>query len=292
MYDKDDEYINKNYYKLFIRAEEQANRIDSNIQDIARDYDMTYEEMKNEISKIGKGVEFYDDTNILDLITILNSDQTDLSREELLSYIKSQPSVIDIEIPEKSSNGGVKFSKVITANGDIDFLAISDLLKQSDSYGLDEGNEALKRYCEEVESFKKRNGNCHEFSVKALKVFSKYFNQKTKIVTGNVSYYVPENKYVHSWLEFDLAGKKCALDSTKNIITDRDTYYRLLHIGDKDIYSIIESDDIINDEAQYGEFINELDYKTYLTTRDEIIRDLEKNKQLFDRQNNDSSEVR
>lgn len=288
----DKEYINKNYYLLFLEQEGRASELDREIQYVSQDYSCSHEQMKSKIAKIGNGVEFYDDTNIIDLITILNSDQTNLSKDDLILYIRNLPFVNYMQISEVSDKGIVKFSNVRTVNGDIEFIAISDLLKQSDSYGMDDENNSLKAYCREVESMEMRNGNCHEFSVKALKVLSKYFNIKSDIVTGNVSYYIPENKYLHSWLEFDLAGRRCALDSTKNIIIDRDTYYRLLHIGDKDIYSVIKSDDIINDEVQYGKFINELDYKTYLTTRDEIIRDLEKNKQLFDRQNNDSSEVR
>ena len=293
MQNEEDEYVNRNFHWLFERAEAEANEIDEELQSIIQNPDYSVAEVEENMARLGNGEEFMNDTNVIDLISLLNSDQDQLSDEYIVRYMETFPNVYDVQIANPSDSGNVNFSSIETNEGYVEFLAISELLKHSISYSQNGGDNEVKKYCDDVENIAKRNGNCHRFSIRALKLLTEHFDIKTNIVTGNVRYYVPDNKYIHSWLEFYLAGKLCALDSTKNIIMDKDAYYRLLHIDEeKDIYSVIKSDDVINDEKQYGGLIEELDYKTYLTTRDEMIRDLERNKQLFEKQNNDSSEVR
>ena len=73
---------------------------------------------------------------------------------------------------------------------------------------------------------------------------------------------------------------------------DKESYYRLLHIDEKEICSIISSDEIIADKRDFGGLIKLLDSKTYLTSRHEIVRDLDKNKHLFDNSDIDSGEER
>ena len=73
---------------------------------------------------------------------------------------------------------------------------------------------------------------------------------------------------------------------------DKSSYYRLHHIGEQDICSVISSEEIISDKRDFGDLINILDSKTYLTSRHEIIRDIDRNKHLFDNTDINSGEER
>ena len=79
------------------------------------------------------------------------------------------------------------------------------------------------------------------------------------------------------------------LDSTFNVIMNKEGYYLLRHV---EPISKIDSKSITEDWYKYGELLYKLDLKTYLTYRDEIINDLEKNKQLFQKAKEDEGEER
>lgn len=290
MNDENEDYTNKNFGLLFKKAEWRAAQLDKDIKTIIQEYGDDVDKIKSEIVSLTNGKEFYDDTEILDMISILNSLDGKLWGEDFIQYIKNYPYVVDVQIVDNQDSASKKFSRISTVYGDIEFIPVSDLLRQSEQFSPYNEQDALNRYCDKVEDITSRNGNCHELSIEALKLFCERFNTKSNIVTGDVCYYSDKNKYMHSWLEFDVAGKECVLDSTKNIIIDKPSYYRLLHINE--IYSVISSDDIIEDDIKYGKLLNELDYKTYLTSRDEIIRDLKRNEQLFDRKDENPSEER
>ena len=123
----------------------------------------------------------------------------------------------------------------------------------------------------------KRRGNCHSMSIK----ISKNMGIDNDIVTGYIYGFSDKSKYLHSWVEFNYNDEDLVIDYTLNIIMNKEGYYYIQHaeplnrISDK---SIIEDSKIINKFNKIGAF----NIKEYLVFRDEIMKDFEKNKYIFD----------
>ena len=278
---------NKNYDWLFVKPEERAKQIHSVIKEIIATNDNDEKLVKEALKEhVGDGVEFYDDSYLLDLISMLYSKETEDMRGELILYIDSFPYIKGIK---KSG----QFMQIETDKGVIECASISDMIRNSGkTEGDDLQSKSLEMFCKSIESMESRQSNCHDFSLRAAELFHYDFNTPNDVVTGYAKYYVPENKYLHSWMELKIKDKDYALDFTKNTIIDKDSYYRLLHIDEKEIESVVSSEDITSDKRNFGGLIKLLDAKTYLTSRNEIIRDLDKNQQLFESSDKDSGEER
>ena len=86
------------------------------------------------------------------------------------------------------------------------------------------------------------------------------------------------NKILHSVVEIVKDGKNYILDWTQNIWMPKDDYIKIYKFQ---ILEKINSNDLEQDFKK----LKKLEFKslkTYLVFRDEIIKDLEKNKHLFD----------
>lgn len=274
---------NRNYNMLFVRPEQESIEIQKYIWKIISASNNEENRVKKALREsIGNGVEFYDDSYLLDLLSFVYSKDNEDIKGAILGMIKSFRYVKCITKTDC-------FMKIETDDGFIECMAISDFIKNG---GKDKQNIVLRDLCNSIESMKDRQSKCHNFSIIASEQFKKIFNIDNSIITGFVRYYVPENKYLHSWIELKIDGKDFVFDFTKNIVIDKKSYYRLLHIDKGEICSIIESEKIIDDKKSFGKIINLLDFKTYLTSRDEIIRDLSKNKSHFNNSDIDCGEVR
>lgn len=127
-----------------------------------------------------------------------------------------------------------------------------------------------------------RRGNCH---VKAMDYAKKLnaLNIENTVATGHICYITDRSKILHSWNEFVVNGQELVLDYTDNIVMNKEGYYFLKHI--REPISIISGKDIEEDEKIYEQITNNgrnIDVKTYLVFRDEIMRDLRKNIEIFD----------
>ena len=119
-----------------------------------------------------------------------------------------------------------------------------------------------------------RLGRCHEAS---LAISEGLGDIQNYIVTGYVFALSDKSKYVHSWIELVVNGEEVVIDYTLNAIMNKEGYYKIRHV--KDI-SKISSCDVKNDKAILNK-IGNFDLKEYLIFRDEIMRDLEKNIEMF-----------
>ena len=123
----------------------------------------------------------------------------------------------------------------------------------------------------------KRSGKCH---LKSLKV-SKNLGISNNIVTGYIFGYSDKDKYFHSWVEYSHKGKEYVIDYTRNIIINKEAYYRLMNaiplsrISNK----TIEEDENILLNLPESDTIT---LKEYLVFRDEIMKNFERNKKIFE----------
>lgn len=164
----------------------------------------------------------------------------------------------------KENNGSIKIE---TTFGEIKFSEIERFFPD-----LDVDDDIKKD---------SRTGECHRRAVEFSKKL-KNMGIENDVVTANRCITADKTKYLHSWIEFKINGQELVLDYTQNVVMNKEGYYALNHI-DK-IISKINCADIINDEKIYKQIHNGdyyIDLKTYLTCRDEIMRDLQKNIDIF-----------
>lgn len=278
---------NRNYDWLFVKPEDRAMQIQKIISEIININNNDEDAVKKALKEsVGDGVEFYDDSYLMDLISFMYSKENNDIKDEIIGFIGTFPFV-------KSISGFGQFLQIETNSGVIECTSISDMIRNmGKTDGDDKKSKTLEMFCKSIESIKDRQSKCHDFSITASELFQYQFNMHNNIITGYPKYYVPENKYLHSWMEIKNNGKNYVLDFSKNTIIDKESYYRLLHIDESEICSIISSDEITSDKRNFGGLINLLDLKTYLTSRHEIIRDLNRNRHLFDNSDIDSGEER
>ena len=126
-----------------------------------------------------------------------------------------------------------------------------------------------KELISELES-QKRKGQCHSKSL-----FLGIANEKSNILTG---YYTFENETaLHSVVEIiDENGNPKILDWTRNLIIDEDIYVKLFKFN---TITKIDSSLVFDEIESLAKL--DIDLKTYLTFRDELLKDMEKNSQIF-----------
>lgn len=156
-------------------------------------------------------------------------------------------------------NDELKRHEYILENGEIiTFELLSEHLKSVN-----------KELINELES-QKRKGQCHSKSL-----FLGIANEKSNILTG---YYTFENETaLHSVVEIiDENGNPKILDWTRNLIIDEDIYVKLFKFN---TITKIDSSLVFDEIESLAKL--DIDLKTYLTFRDELLKDMEKNPQIF-----------
>lgn len=153
----------------------------------------------------------------------------------------------------------------------------------------------LKDYNIEVEIFSKRNPRVVNIipDIESLErngtCFLKAYNiclgfkNPSKIVTGYNYGYTDKSKFLHSWVEVTIDGKDYVIDGTLNAMFNKEGYYKLRKIK---VLNEITKDELRQDMIKYGKFIEEIGIDVYYVFRDEIIKDLEKNNELFENKKN------
>lgn len=258
--------LNRNYNFLFNIPEEKSVKIDNlagkyctyiagghNIKAIATSLRLIF------IEKVKK---FYFEKSItescIEELTFTNSQER---KNEILEALRNSPICEEVEENNETIN-------ITTCFEPLKFTTISKFFPQ-----LDKDND--------LEDIEERIHKCHSKSVEYSEIL-KNMEINNDVVTAYIHAITDKGKYVHSWVEFEIDGKKHVLDYTKNIVMNKEGYYSLWSIDE--IISKINCVDIENDKKIYKQISNgyyHIDYKTYLTCRDEIMRDLQKNKEIF-----------
>ena len=100
------------------------------------------------------------------------------------------------------------------------------------------------------------------------------------IVTGFCYGYTDKSKFLHSWVETKLKSEEVIIDGTLNAIFNKEGYYNLRHT--KPI-SRISNKTLKSDIDKYLKDFKTISPEVYYVFRDEIIKDFEKNSDLFER---------
>ncbi len=131
-----------------------------------------------------------------------------------------------------------------------------------------EAPQSLKK---ELSSLK-RAKKCHERTLEICRSFENSIVHTGLIILG-------ENQYLHTVLEFkDKYGKDIIVDWTRNLWIDKEEYIKLFKFN---ILESIKSEDISNDAEFLKHHLPNTSLKVYLTFRDELMKDINRNQSIF-----------
>lgn len=273
-----DSELNRNYNFLFERPEERPKQITDEVEEIRQKY-LYRSQVKNELRK-RYGNEFFEYTYLDTLINYLTATDSNYDKMMLIEEIEGLDIVKDMYLINNSEYS------IITDKCTISFTTIDAFLennKEKCKYDTDLVKKYIDKYEEEVITMSGRANSCHVLSINIAKILQVYYDIPSTVVTGYPSYYVDENRYLHSWDELEIDGAKQVIDSTMNVVMNKEGYYLIRNIKENENISKVSAIDLLRDDRQYRKLLDNIDLKTYLTCRDEIIKDLEKNKNLFQR---------
>ena len=154
-----------------------------------------------------------------------------------------------------------------TSNGIITAMPFSSIAK---------GVKNVFPYIETSE----REGKCYTMSYGVSLCLGG--GQQNDVVTGLIYGYSSKSKFLHSWVETNIGGKDYVIDSVLNAVINKEGYYAMKHAKELNRidYKTLKADSDKYFNGKLDE--NQIPLEMYLTFRDEVIRDLEKNEQLFD----------
>lgn len=115
----------------------------------------------------------------------------------------------------------------------------------------------------------KRYGKCHSRSIDISQCID-----DAKVVTGYIT--IGHTKIIHSIIEYKYCEKMIVLDWTRNLSIPKEKYIQLTNFVE---ITSIDNNKILGDLYML-EWLNMGD-KSYLIFRDELIRDVERNPQIF-----------
>ena len=117
----------------------------------------------------------------------------------------------------------------------------------------------------------KRSGLCHLRSIHLTLDL-----ESSKLLTGYIT--IGKKRVLHSVVEYPKNGEKLILDWTRNIIITKEQYLKLTEFQE---INSIKREDLSNDIKLINGNLDNLSIKLYLVCREAVIRDIERNKQLF-----------
>lgn len=121
-----------------------------------------------------------------------------------------------------------------------------------------------------------RHGKCYEIAHE----ISLNLGISNNIVTGYIYGYTDKSKFLHSWVETTIKGEEYVIDGTLNSLINKQGYYLMQHA--KPITKI-SNQTFVNDIKNYLEKMKTFPIEVYYVFRDEIIKDFQKNDEIFER---------
>ena len=246
--------LSNSFNKLFIEPDEMSNDWDNKI--------FKYHEL-GDYKKLEEHIEtakelYLDERQICTAINAFTL-KTESRNEKirLLKGLKKADFVKDLKATESSLIIRLK-------NGEIRAYKLTGIIP------------ALKKEDEDIET-ERRIGKCHEKSIK----ISNSMEIPNEVVTGFVFGYSDKSKYLHSWVELNYEGNDMVIDYTLNVFMNKEGYYLMQHAIP---LSRISNKNIKNDLKIFNKFdgLGNFNIKEYLLFRDELIKDIEKNKDIFE----------
>lgn len=251
----------KSYKELFEKEFDTSQKIDE-----------TFAKICNE-QGFKQGIEYlksidckwldYDGYTILYTINELTKVSTDdEEKRKLLKRVSNQEDVIETKIEK---NDKFKIPQIVISKNDYEIrvMQLSKLLPSTMELLPDLEND-------------KRAGTCF---TKAYHI-ALNLGIPNDIVTGFSYGYTDKSKFLHSWIETKLKSEKVVIDGTLNAIFNKEGYYKLRHI---EPITRISNQTLESDIKKYLKTFKTISPEVYYVFRDEIIKDFEKNSDIFER---------
>ena len=121
-----------------------------------------------------------------------------------------------------------------------------------------------------------RHGQCYDMA----HIISLNLGISNNIVTGYIYGYTDKSKFLHSWVETTIKGEDYVIDGTLNSLINKQGYYLMQHAQP---ITKISNQTFANDIKNYLEKIETFPIEVYYVFRDEIIKDFQKNDEIFER---------
>lgn len=267
--------MNSNTYKLLFKdTEKEALEMDDLRTNLfkGRVHNQENIDYVKNAMKFIKGYEkdYFEFEELNDSIHCLTSK---MFRNYKKEYIKKMENLNIVKsVVEEKEN----FYIVDTIDGKIEFTTIENIFPPNNMItNIFQDSEYLKHYYNKIANYDRRIQKCHSFGVYVAHLLEEFFETPNEVVTGYTCYSTEKSKFLHTWNEFEKNGKQYVLDSTFNVVMNKEGYYLLRHI--EQVINKIDSKNVISDFEKYEDIIEKFGLKTYLTCRDELIRDLDKN---------------
>lgn len=249
----------RSYKELFVNPSDNGKKWDENFIKLLKDKNK--DKWKEFLIQTDAKQLFMEETRISYCINEFTiSDNSDEYKKKLIDSLKNLKDFVQNAYVQK--NEKFKSNEIIveTKNGIIRAMPLSECIPDLISLYPDiESND--------------RKGKCFERSYE----LSRILDMQNNLVTGYIYGNSDKAQYLHSWLE---TKNNFVIDYTRNAIINKDGYYLMLHA---EPLSKISAEDIENDIQQYMSKCNRLgiSLEQYLIFRDEIIKDFQKNDNLF-----------
>lgn len=245
----------KNYDNLFHKEYRESQKLDEKIA--AWLYETKYDVLLSYLKEIGASWLYLEDYQNLYVIDKFTKNE---EIKEMLAAIANQDDVQETAlIHDKKWNLPRLIIKKEQLS--IEVLPFSKL------------NANIKKNFPDIET-KKREGTCFD---KAYNI-SQDLDVTNQIVTGFVYGYTDKSKFLHSWIETKIKKEEVVIDGTLNAIFNKQGYYNIRHA---EVLNRVSNETVRNDVKNYLEQIQNIPQEFYFVFRDAIIKDLERNNQLF-----------
>ena len=253
----------KTFENLFIEQEKEGQEWKEKYFNALNSGDTeTLEALLEEARQVGDV--YKNDNDINNFISYFTSSA--FSYGDMMNKIVRMETMPEIDKVEYNAPNGVL--KIYTKNGYVtgDLITVNML------------SRSLRwlRYDEEIASLTRRVGQCHHRSLELADNLKYELNLPSTIVTGMASSLAEKCNVLHTWLEVQIQGKPYVLDYTMNALIDKEAYYKIKHVKEKETCRIAY-EDYMRDKPIIRPLLEskDLKYKQYLFFRDEIMNDLE-----------------
>jgi len=261
----------RSYNELFIHEFHNSQIIDETFSDIYNN--QGFKEAILYLKSIGATKVDMDNYNIKYWINKwTQSESKDNNKEYIIQKLKRMDDyVTDVRV-ENNNKFNIPELIIETKNGPIKVLQLSERYPKLKKVSLE--TEYATKLFSEIES-EKRNGHCFDFAY----YLTLMIPLDTKLTTGYVYGFCDKAMFLHSWVETTIDGEEYVIDGTLNAIINKEGYYLMEHAK---TINQIDKNTFLDDLNKY-EIINNVDIplEAYYVFRDEIIKDLERNQDVF-----------
>lgn len=211
---------------------EESERLDAEYRRIFNEDSNPFETLKMFRKSIGAKQDFLKDKIVYFLIDAFTLRDNE---EKFRSIFKLSSLYGDISVYKKENSIIIK-----TDEYEIEARKITDLFP-----------DVIDKLSKNIETDNRQN-MCHELS--SSLAFE--LNQDNNLVTSYTYGFTDKSKYLHTYVETIIDGKEYILDPTINAVINKDGFFKMHHITESDVISVVSQKALKND---FAKVINALD---------------------------------